>query len=128
VDQAILVDRDREGGAELLRKLDSSGFPVEAAFWWLDAEVGKWSLLLATPLVDAQGPRAAYQQLIDTVPSDQLPVEVEQVSLVSASHPAVRLLRMAIKTGPRDIASIAFTHNTINGVFVEDAFIYRLSR
>jgi hypothetical protein len=35
------------------------------------------------------------------------------------------LLRVAISTGP-GISGIRFTHNTINNVLIEDAYIYRL--
>jgi hypothetical protein len=127
VDHAQLVDQDRQDGAALLRRLDEATFPVEAAFWWLDSESGKWSLILVTPLVETEGPREAYGQLTKLVLlGEPSLVDLERVTLVKPTHTLPQLLRVALRTGPTDIAGISFSRNTVNGVYIEDAFIYRL--
>jgi hypothetical protein len=48
------------------------------------------------------------------------------VSIAKKDDPLLKLLRIAIKTGP-GISNIRFSRNTINGVIIEDAYIYRLT-
>jgi len=122
-----LVEADINSGARLVQRLDSSGFAVKAAFWWLDPETREWHLVVATPLVDDPGPRVAYERLQEAmagIEDDSVPVT--RVFLLSPNHPMISLLRGAISTGGEGISGIRFSRNTINGVFVEDAYIYRI--
>ncbi|NIV68021.1 hypothetical protein GWN43_04130 [Candidatus Bathyarchaeota archaeon] len=50
---------------------------------------------------------------------------MRQISVISTEHDLVKLLRAAIHTGP-GISGIRFTGNVINGVFIDDAYIYRM--
>jgi hypothetical protein len=45
---------------------------------------------------------------------------------VKDNDPIVVLLRKAISTGP-GIAGVRFTNNSVNGTFIDDAYIYRLT-
>jgi hypothetical protein len=45
---------------------------------------------------------------------------------VKDNDPLVLLLRKAIVTGP-GISGIRFTSNSVNGTFIDDAYIYRLT-
>ena len=56
-----LVDRNIEGGRRLLEILDACAIQICAALWFYLMEEDEWRLLLATKIVDNQGPLAAYE-------------------------------------------------------------------
>jgi hypothetical protein len=121
-----MVETRFEEGAELVGLLDGSEFAVKDALWLYSPEESEWKLWLGTPVVDKEGPAGAYLRLrrvLDTRPISDL--DLRHIVLVSPKHPLLQLLRGAIKTGP-GIAGIRFSHNTINGTYIDDAFIYRL--
>lgn len=117
-----------DAGAKLIRKLDGTDLEISAAFWYLVPEQDVWRLMLASPEVDTEGPRFVYakvQQVIRRLDS-QSPISLSDVSVIDSKDPLVRLLRTAIHTGPQ-VSGIRFTRNTVNGHFIEDAYIYRLT-
>jgi hypothetical protein len=128
MDKTILVDKDIEDGRILIEALDRSKFIVDGALWFYYANSDEWRLLLVSPLVDKIGPKNSYA-VIQSVIEDLTPrigISLERISVLSPRNDLIRLLRVAIHTD-RGISGIRFTRNTINGVFIEDAFIYRLN-
>lgn len=122
-----MVDRDIESGRRLIEVLDRSRFVLNGALWFYFA-TREWRLLLVSTLVDKIGPKRCYtviQSAIEDLPQD-FRISLERISVLSPNDNLVRLLKIAIHTGG-GISTIRFTRNTINGVFIEDALIYRLS-
>ena len=119
---APLVEPFIEAGRKLVEALDRASFPIEAAVWRYFPDASEWRLVIASKLVDQVGPRETYKTLQPLLGTD---LSLRDVSVVSPQDDFVRLLRKAIRTGP-GISSIRFTGNTIDGVFIEDALIYRL--
>lgn len=120
--KATLVELDLAAGAKLIKSLDGHDFPLSAAFWIYASETDEWDLVIASPLVDEYGPHWAYQELREasgTKPS----IPLSQISLVPDDHPLVTLLRSAVSV--RGSRPIRLTNNSINGVLIEDAYIYR---
>jgi hypothetical protein len=64
---AALVDKDLDIGREILRALAKGRIEVTVAFWAYVPESSEWQLFIATPLVDSKGPRAAYEEVLDTL-------------------------------------------------------------
>ena len=50
-----------------------------------------------------------------------------KISVVEQNHEVIHLLRNVIHTEPNSILGIRFNHNVVNNVFIEDAYIYRMS-
>ena len=92
---------DIQKGEAVVRALDEAGLEVRAASWLRLAEAPDWRLVLAMPLVDKEGPRAGYGAIRKTL-----------------ARP--RDLRKAI-------ADIRVSDNIVDGVLVQDAYIYRSS-
>ena len=117
-----------EAGEELVRLLDQIHFDVRAALWLYVSEVGTWRLIIASPDVKRGGPRKTYKKVQSVLSKmqDRPRVGLENISVVDSHDPLVSLLRTALKTGPH-ISGIRFSRNTINGHFIEDAYIYRLA-
>jgi len=114
-------------GAELVKKLDEKEIPLAAAFWFFLPEPNQWRLILASPLVRLEGPKRLYRQVqsLLTKVGDSA-VRLADVAVIDSQDPLILLLGNAIRTGT-GISGIRFSRNTINGVFIDDAYIYRLS-
>jgi hypothetical protein len=128
MDKATLVDADMKAGEVLLNKLDETKFDVRAALWFYMPDSEEWRLILASPTVDAEGPKKAYEIVQSQLQGlDQgYELSLQNISLVGPGDKLIKLLKLAIKTG-KGVSHIRFTRNVINNVFIEDAYIYRLT-
>jgi hypothetical protein len=123
--ESKLVGPDIEAGRQLLHALDQAGFNVVSAFWLLQDEEDEWRLIIASPEVDVRGPRAAYERIQTALSQISEPrLRLDQVSATRTTDPIVLLISSAIVTGPQ-VSGVRFTRNTINGVYIRDAYIYR---
>jgi hypothetical protein len=122
-----LVDHNVEDGKRLIMALDESRFKVQSAFWFYVSEAEKWVLYIASPIFDEKGPTGSYAALQKVVlgMSPRPDFSLNDVAVVSPESNLVQLLRTALKTGP-GISTIRFSRNTINGVFISDALLYRI--
>lgn len=127
MDKTALVDKNMEEGKRLLVALDSAGFRVLAALWFYVAEDEEWRFMVASPMMDEKGPKESYASIQETLARLSPPsnISLKQIWVVSPSHDLIRLLRSAIRTGP-GVSGTRFTGNTVNNVFIEDAYIYRM--
>lgn len=123
----VPLDKDMlDAGRSLTRELVKV-VPLTASFWFYFPETQTWRLMIASSDVSKLGPRKVYQFVQNAIA--KLPdgaasrVALENVSVVENRHPIVHLLRSIIRTGSR-IANIRFANNTVNGIHVDDAFIY----
>lgn len=121
-----LVEKDIEAGSRLLKELDSERTDISSALWLYFDEDARWRLLLASPIVDAQGPLAAYtrvQEALAKLPVEERP-EFTDISVVSPSDERIQAIRTAVKTG-QGISKIRFGRNVVNNLYIDDALIYR---
>jgi hypothetical protein len=118
-----------EAGASLLQRLDSQGLDITAALWFYLESSDTWRLVIASPGVQSQGPKHVYERVQKALGSDvdESRIKLGDISVVPPDDPLIRLLGIAIKTGRKDISAIRFSRNTINGQFIQDAYIYRLT-
>lgn len=119
-----LLDFQVEAGRRLIELLDQKGFPVTSAFWLYRSEPESWRMILASPVVDELGSRAAYGKINEAMEGFEGLSTLYEVSLVSPKDELVSLLRKAIGTG-QGVQTIRFSHNVIDGRYIEDAVIYR---
>lgn len=123
MDKNVLVEKDIKEGERLLRALDKADIEVRAALWFYMPENERWRFLVATPLVDEKGPKEAYAAIRKVLAQSSLGISLRQISVVSPNSDLIRLLSSAVSITP---PGIRFTGNVINGVFIEDAYIYRM--
>jgi hypothetical protein len=119
-----------ETGAALVRKLDESGFKPDAVFWFYFPDKQAWKLVIAEVKVGEQGPKEMYRQIqkiLAKFPKEISGLSLDDVALAKPDAPIVALLRVALRTGP-EIGGIRFKNNIINGILIEDAYIYRLTK
>lgn len=118
-----------DAGAKLIRTLDSSGIDVLAAFWFYLEPSDTWQFVIATPEVQSQGPKRIYERLQTILgqSKDGGQIALRDISVVSPTDSLITMLRLGIRTGAKDVSGIRFSRNTINGQFIRDAYIYRLT-
>ena len=123
MDTTTLVDAKKDAGAELLRALDTAGFPVEGAFWYLTDETGEWRLAIVTPLLESEGPRATYARLRDVLASHpQIDLTTASIYLFLERDPLYQRLRRSAKTAK---TAIERHYVMAAGVDGGSAMIYR---
>jgi hypothetical protein len=116
-------------GTNLLRNLDKAKFAIRGALWLYLPEENCWRLFFALPEVRVLGPKAVYKKirsLINKLPENEPKIETKDITVTDENAPLIVLIRGAISTGP-DICGVRFSRNTINGHYIEDAYIYRLT-
>jgi hypothetical protein len=121
----LLVTNRINGGEELLAALDRARFPVDAALWY--SHEGTWRYLIGSLVVDKQGPKEAYRRVNQVLRRGVGGFNLSDITVLSSHDPLLRLLRSAVSTPAQAVAGIRFGGNTINNVFIEDAYIYRLA-
>lgn len=127
MDKKILVEKDIDEGKKLLQALDDDKFIVSSALWFYFPDDG-WRLLIASPSMEKDGPKYAYNCIKTTIIKLLPPIDIslQNISVISPNDRLIKLLKAVINTGP-GIQGIRFTSNVVNNVFIEDAFIYRLA-
>ena len=124
-----LTDEMIEAGAELIRRLDAADFELKAGLWLYMEEPNAWRLILASPIVTRDGPSKAYQRIQSVMSKkreDRKVLSLAHISAVEPDKPIVALLRKAVKTG-NGISGVRFSRNAVNGQYIEDSYIYRMT-
>ncbi len=122
----ILTKEMIQAGADLIRRLDEAHLEVNASLWLYIPDANLWRLVIASPAVTAEGPKRVYQNIQSVLsqgPDDAYKVTLSDISVVENTDPLITLFRTAVKTG-MGISGLRFSRNTINGHFIEDAYLY----
>ena len=125
----ILTKEMIEAGADLTRRLDEAGLKVSASLWLYIPDSNLWRLIIASPAVRKDGPKKVYrkiQSVLSKIPGDAAIIRLKEISVVEDNDPLILLLRIPLRTGD-DISGIRFSRNTINGHFIEDTYINRVT-
>jgi hypothetical protein len=118
----ILVNSDVERGAALVRALDDADFPVIAALWLYYADIENWRLVIATP--KATSPQEAYVEIRRVAEHAEIEsLDLAQIRLVLPSEPIVTTLSKAVRL--EGLGGVRFSRNMIDGIYVDDAYVYR---
>lgn len=122
LDQSLIED-----GKKLIEILDKSEIKPSSAIWFYLKDPKTWRLLIASTYFDHLEPQKSYMKFINKINDLKFTrLEISNISLLPSNDPLINLLKIAIRTDENSISGITFTSNTINGVFIDDAYIYRL--
>ncbi len=124
------ISRDMiSAGERLARHLSDSDIPIDALLWLYTPESNEWRFLVASPEVKTNGPKKVYEKVrskLEQMPgTDGQGVAWSDIGVVDSTDPIISLLRRAVTTG-QAISGIRFSRNVVNGVLIEDAYIYKL--
>ena len=127
MDKTILVGFDVEEGEKLLNKLDQTGLEITSAFWCYMDEYERYRLVIATPSFDKYGIRKTYEKIQKVLRSNEdIDLSLETVLVLSPNDRLNKAMRTKFSTGP-GISGIRLTGNVIDGIYIEDAYIYRIN-
>lgn len=120
-----------DAGASLVLTLDAQGWPATAAFWFFLPQSNRWRLVIASPEVSRKGPKEAYghiRRAIAQMPSGSPGLAFGDVAVVDPSDDPVTVLRALLgTTSAQGISGMRVMRNAINGRYIEDAYVYRLT-
>jgi len=122
-----LTDSMMKAGAELVARLDKNNAEVKSAFWFFLSEEQVWKFIVASPQVDTLGPRKYYKKINEAnllAKDTENVISLNDIGVSNTKNQIVQILKFAISTGD-GISGIRFSRNTINGMFIEDTYIYR---
>ena len=125
LDQTLIA-----AGEQLTTLLDKAMMVVRASFWLFIPETGTWRLVIATPEAETSGPRRVYQRIQAVLFKNDSKVgaiKLQDISVVGPHDPTVVALSRVMGTD-KGISGIRISRNTIDGHYIEDAYIYRLIR
>ena len=118
-----------ECGKHLVLALDKLNVFVKGAFWLLLPDQRLWRLVIASPEVRTLGPKAVYRKVataMKRIPAEVPPLGAKDISVVEDHDPLIQPFRTLIKTGP-GISGIRMSRNVVNGRWIEDAYLYRMT-
>jgi hypothetical protein len=123
----VLVDKRIEGGLQLTRRLEESGFPVTASFWLYDSDINNWRLTLALEAVDqiGVGARKVYGKIQDILSDDADLGGVLDLEDLHLAGPEDNLIRDLRKLRQRKLGVVHLKGAAVGGRYVEDAYVYK---
>ena len=125
----ILTSEMIKAGAELVRYLDAEGIRVTSLLWWFESESKTWQLLVALPLLSDEGPNKTYEKIQNVLSNmateDQPTLELAHITAIKTDDPRISSLRKMYKTKSTQVSGVSVAASTIDGHYIDDAFIYR---
>ena len=125
--ESALVNEDVEAARRLVSFLDENGYPVKAALWLYQSEAERWRFVISFRESRADV-TTFYRDIANLInekgQADGL-LDLYKVDVVDAERSVVGPLSKVIRVD--GLSNVRFTNNRVNGVFLEDALIFRLS-
>lgn len=122
--QDNLVTEEIEAGGRLVSFLDDNGLKVRGAMWLYDSDAERWRFVIAFDerRKDTSSFYLDVSRLIARSERKDL-LDLYRVDIVDPDRSIFSSLRGAISVEGN--SRIRFSQNRVNGVYVEDAMIYR---
>jgi len=119
-----LVSEEIAAGQHVVRALDAAGFPVTAAFWLYSGDVDRWKLWIATPRagVDLQKAFLSVGEILSEL-ADGAILDLSRIRLAKPADPTVRAIGSLVRV--KGLSDVRLRSNVANGIYIEDALIYR---
>jgi hypothetical protein len=118
---------DIEFGKTLWQSLRTSGiFPINGILWLFQLDSGEWHLLIATPRVDAVGPRNAYAELAEVskrIHADS--AQLLRIELISPRHPLYQALR-SVFAQTALVEGTRLGNTQSGGMYIDEAYLYEI--
>ncbi len=119
-----LVSHDIEVGRRIVAALTKAKIPVTVYLWAFIPQLQEWQFMIATPLVDSKGPRAAYGEVNRALQKEGVldDIPLRRIFLRSPSDKVLKFLERESKAVPQEAFRVV--NEQIAGNFVEDAYLY----
>jgi hypothetical protein len=124
MDTITLVDDQIDDGQGLLARLARENIPVRAACWVKPVDEDRWSLYIATPLMDEKGPIGAYREVLRVMRLlGPRWVTSSDVKLIGEKHPLTGELLELLRRHPGR-TPIRSRGPMLGGLFAEEVYVY----
>ena len=127
----FLTENSLQEGENLLEVLDENGLNVRAALWLYMQEAELWRYILSVEELEKKGPKHSYelmQKIINDNKNPDTPLpQLDEIKLVKYDEELLTILRRIVRTESKSIACLRVKNNMIDGYFIADALIYRLT-
>ena len=131
MDHVALVEAEEDAGRSLVEALDRIDLPSVAALWMYFSEHGEWRLVIgvdAAMLERKGGYHGVYVKISEVLgenPDIKKRVDLSRVKVVSSNDALIQALKNVVRFNGLD--GVRFSNNSVNGIFIEDALIYRMA-
>lgn len=115
-----LVESDIQAGSEFVSLLDAAGVPVNGAFWLYQHDAERWRLIIVTEEA-RRGSKDLYLKAINAGAA----LDLSNVEFQPPESAVFRALGGLVRID--GLGRVRMRQNTFNGVYVEDALVYRLA-
>jgi len=122
MDKNALVGPDIEEGRRFLDLLSEAGVPVNAALWQRDELLGRWDLVIVTPLVEKLGVKGTYRRLDEILSKAPQNSKVDLLN-VSVFTPEAWFYK-SLHRELRNVRDLPVTGRPVGDHVIEDGFIY----
>ena len=121
----LLVNDKLDAAARLVDLLDKEGLGVRAAMWLYESDAERWRFTICFQ-EPRENPMSFYLDMARVTNAHQEidTLSLDRVSVVPYEGSIFSKLRGSVQFGGKP--RVRMTHSRINGVYVEDAIIYRL--
>ena len=121
-----LVDDEIEAAGRLVAFLDEQDLPVRSALWLYDGDAERWRFVIAFR-EDRKDVTSFYLDMAKAInrAGQKDILDLSRVDVVDPNRSIFTALKGVIQVEGN--GRVRFSKNRINGVYLEDALIYRLS-
>lgn len=123
--KATLVEEEKAAGKEFLALTDKASIDIRAALWTYRESGEYWWLMLASPIVDEEGPTALYHLILPFWYQVEKP-EWSDVTAVGLNDKLIRMIGSQVHTTPEK-KPFWFGPRVIEGTWVDECYIYRMN-
>ncbi len=123
--ETALVTEDIEAADRLVDMLDQHGLPVRSAMWLYESDAERWRFVICFR-EDRENYMSFYRDMARVFNQNLSlnALELDRVGVVRFEGSIFSQLRGVVNIQGK--SRVRFSHNRINGVYLEDAMIYRL--
>lgn len=115
----------------LLEGIEEQGIDFSVALWLYRSATEDWKLYIGVNDFGQVGPQPYYegiQKVFSGLPDTlKNQIELSDIFIVNSNYSELVPIKMMFHTGPKDIGGIRASGNYVNGMLIEDAYIYRAS-
>jgi hypothetical protein len=124
MDTVTLVGNQIDDGQKLLDRLDRDGVNVLAACWAKPADEDRWSLYIATPVVDEKGAIEAYREVYRVLRAMRsFWITDSDIKLIGEKHPVTKDLLDLLRRHP-GVGGAQSTRLLLGGTPTEEVYTY----
>ena len=123
--EELLVDEEIAAASRLIELLDNNDLAVRGAMWLYESDAERWRFVVCFR-ERRDNTTSFYRDMarIANANPKASALSIDRVSVVPYEGSIFDRLKGALSVGGAN--RVRFSHNRINGVFLEDAMIYRL--